>query len=63
VQEALWDERARFFKAQAEENGLSDAREAIGFIPWCFPLPDRDRGYEQAWNNWPVRTASGDSAA
>jgi len=47
TQEALWDERARFFKAQTEEGPLSDAREAIGFIPWCFKLPDRGR--EDAW--------------
>lgn len=47
VQQNLWDEQARFFKAQTEENGLSDAREAIGFIPWCFNLPDA--GYEDAW--------------
>ena len=53
VQEKLWDERAKFFKAQTEENGLSDAREAVGFIPWCFDLPDRDAGYEQAWEQLP----------
>ena len=49
VQDKLWDADARFFKAQTNENGLSDAREAIGFIPWCFDLPERDRGYEVAW--------------
>jgi hypothetical protein len=47
TQEALWDERGQFFKAQTEEGPLSDAREAIGFIPWCFNLPDRGR--EDAW--------------
>jgi Mannosylglycerate hydrolase MGH1-like glycoside hydrolase domain/Glycosyl hydrolase family 65, C-terminal domain len=47
VLEALWDPRAKFFKAQTQENGLSDAREAIGFIPWCFNLPTP--GYEDAW--------------
>jgi hypothetical protein len=47
VQETLWDKKAKFFKAQYEENGLSDAREEIGFIPWCFNLPES--GYEQAW--------------
>jgi hypothetical protein len=36
VQRSLWDPAARFFKAQSQENGLSDAREAIGFVPWCF---------------------------
>jgi hypothetical protein len=47
TQEVLWDERAQFFKAQTEEGPLSEAREAIGFIPWCFNLPDPGR--EDAW--------------
>ena len=47
VQEVLWDSQAQFFKAQSEEGPLSDAREAIGFIPWCFNLPDPGR--EAAW--------------
>jgi hypothetical protein len=47
VQEKLWDSSARFFKAQTAENGLSDAREEIDFIPWCFRLPDP--GFEDAW--------------
>lgn len=47
VHEHLWDPAAQFFKAQTNENGLSDAREAIGFIPWCFRLPDP--GHEAAW--------------
>ena len=49
VQETLWDKNANFFKAQTEGGPqLSDAREAIGFIPWMFNLPDR--GHEEAWN-------------
>jgi hypothetical protein len=47
VQEKLWDPPARFFKAQTGGNGLSDAREELGFIPWYFRLPDA--GYEEAW--------------
>jgi hypothetical protein len=47
VQEKLWDSSARFFKAQTAENGLSDAREEIDFIPWGFRLPDP--GFEDAW--------------
>jgi hypothetical protein len=49
--EHLWDSDARFFKAQTDESDLSDAREAIGFIPWCFRLPDA--GYEDAWAQFP----------
>jgi hypothetical protein len=51
VQDQLWDPAARFFKAQTGESHLSDAREAIGFIPWCFRLPDP--GYEDAWARFP----------
>jgi hypothetical protein len=47
VQEQLWDPQAKFFKVRWKNGPLSDAREAIGFIPWYFALPDR--GYEEAW--------------
>ena len=36
--DALWDPDADFFKVRFEEGGLSDAREAIGIIPWMFDL-------------------------
>lgn len=49
TQESLWDRDARFFKVRFENGGISDAREAIGFIPWMFSLPDPKRGYEAAW--------------
>jgi hypothetical protein len=35
---ALWDPDASFFKVRYEDGRLSDAREAIGFIPWMFDL-------------------------
>jgi hypothetical protein len=40
VQKNLWDADAKFFKVRFEDGQLSDAREAIGFIPWYFNLPD-----------------------
>jgi hypothetical protein len=49
TQESLWDPNARFFKVRCEDGGISDAREAIGFVPWMFSLPDPNRGYEAAW--------------
>jgi hypothetical protein len=49
TQEALWDQDAGFFKVQFENGHLSDAREAIGFVPWMFGLPEVGRGYEVAW--------------
>jgi hypothetical protein len=49
VQVELWDKDAEFFKVRLEmTGGLSDAREAIGFVPWMFELPDK--GYEAAWS-------------
>ena len=50
TQENLWDSEAQFFKVRLESGLLSDAREAIGFIPWMFDLPDVSKGYETAWS-------------
>jgi hypothetical protein len=36
--DSLWDPQAGFFKVRFEDDGLSDAREAIGFVPWMFNL-------------------------
>ena len=47
VQDKLWDTDADFFKAVHDNVSLSDAREAIGLVPWAFNLPDA--GYESAW--------------
>ena len=47
VQHRLWDAGAQFFKAVQDNAALSDAREAIGLVPWTFNLPDV--GYEAAW--------------
>ena len=49
TQEKLWDDGAKFFKVRRENGQLADAREAIGFIPWTFGLPDPGKGYETAW--------------
>lgn len=47
TQEQLWDTDAKFFKvliasesSAASPYVLSDAREAIGYIPWMFNLPN-----------------------
>lgn len=55
VQDRLWDPQAKFFKVRFVHEGrdthdaFADVREAIGFIPWYFDLPDKGRGYEEAW--------------
>ncbi|WP_428305762.1 MGH1-like glycoside hydrolase domain-containing protein [Lacipirellula sp.] len=38
---ALWDEEAQFFKVRRPDGSLSDAREAIGFLPFTFSLAQR----------------------
>ena len=49
TQDQLWDGEAQFFKVRLESGSLADVREAIGFIPWYFHLPEPNRDYEQAW--------------
>ena len=36
----LWDPDSQFFKVRFEDGTYSDAREAIGFIPWMFGLAE-----------------------
>jgi hypothetical protein len=47
VQDNLWNAAASFFEVRRPNGNFSDAREELGFIPWCFNLPDH--GYENAW--------------
>ncbi len=44
---AMWDNRAAFFKVRFANGGLSNAREAIGFIPWTFNLAGPE--HANAW--------------
>ena len=50
VEQTLWDDKASFFKVQFPDGKLSDAREAIGFIPWYFNLPADKPQYAKAWD-------------
>jgi len=50
VQQNLWDDNASFFKVKFTNGTLSDAREASGFIPWYFNLPDDSPKYAKAWD-------------
>jgi hypothetical protein len=58
TQQHLWDTNANFFKVLVATTNPSasfvlyvpsSAREAVGFIPWMFNLPDSGKGYEVAW--------------
>lgn len=43
----LWSEKQNFFETMRGDT-LAAVREAIGYIPWYFNLPD-DRKYDEAW--------------
>lgn len=47
VKSYLWNEKNLFFETHRGDS-LANAREAIGFIPWYFHLPD-DEKYQVAW--------------
>jgi hypothetical protein len=50
TQDKLWSDSAAFFLVKLEKGKLSNAREAIGYIPWYFNLPDDDAKYVKAWD-------------
>lgn len=47
VQTQLWNSDHRFFETMRGDT-LAQVREAIGFIPWYFNLPDKGV-YDEAW--------------
>lgn len=57
TQQHLWDTSAGFFKVLTPSASSaasfpfvpSTAREAVGFVPWMFALPDADPKYVAAW--------------
>jgi len=50
LQENLWDDKAKFFKVMGEDRKLVDVCELHGFTPWYFNLPNKGKGYEDAWS-------------
>lgn len=49
VQSKLWNPKDHFFETYTESDTLANVREAIGFIPWYFDLPDDSKKYNVAW--------------
>lgn len=47
VQRRLWNPDKQFFGTLKPDGEFAGVREAIGFLPWYFNLPDS--GYGQAW--------------
>jgi len=50
VEEKLWNPKDQFFETYTESDSSANVREAIGFIPWYFNLPENNKDYAQAWN-------------
>jgi hypothetical protein len=51
VQTKLWNNKHEFFEVLKETDTLANVREAIGFIPWYFHLPNEQ--YNIAWK-WAI---------
>ena len=49
IQQRLWNANSSFFEVRKEKDTMANVKEAIGYIPWYFNLPDS--GYEAAWTN------------
>ena len=50
VQNRLWNAEHEFFETRRIKDGeLAQVREAIGYIPWIFHLPETGKDYEKAW--------------
>ncbi|MCD8291976.1 MAG: six-hairpin glycosidase [Prevotella sp.] len=48
IKTKLWNENHSFFETMRGDT-LAAVREAIGFIPWYFNLPDDENKYDEAW--------------
>ena len=49
IETQLWNEKQQFFETRRPDS-LANVREAIGYIPWYFNLPDNNqKKYEVAW--------------
>jgi len=61
LNESLWDDEAEFFKVRFEDGGLSDAREAIGFVPFAFGLarPEQAVAWQQITDDAGFRAPHG----
>jgi hypothetical protein len=49
VQNLLWNPANTFFETLRQPGEWAQVREAIGFTPWYFGLPESGKGYDDAW--------------
>jgi hypothetical protein len=47
VEKDLWSKKQTFFETMRKDT-LANVREAIGYLPWYFNLPDAEK-YDSAW--------------
>jgi len=50
VLDSLWNPSSNFFEVRHPGGEFANVREAIGFIPWYFNLPDDTPTYAAQWN-------------
>ncbi|MDB5250573.1 MAG: glycoside hydrolase [Segetibacter sp.] len=50
VRDYLWNDTASFFEVRHPDARFANAREAIGFIPWYFNLPEDKKKYAKQWD-------------
>ncbi|SHE73461.1 MGH1-like glycoside hydrolase domain-containing protein [Dysgonomonas macrotermitis] len=60
VQNQLWNNDSLFFETLRKPGEFALVREAIGYLPWYFNLPDDKANYAQAWGQ--VKDEGGFSA-
>ena len=51
VQQHLWSENLEHFISRPIDlaRDPAEVREQVGFVPWYFHLPEKDKGFETAW--------------
>lgn len=49
IQQQLWNNDSLFFETLRKPGEFALVREAIGFMPWYFNLPDDNKNYMRAW--------------
>lgn len=50
IEDKLWNADSNFFETLKPDGEFAQVREAIGYIPWMVNLPDKNKGYEIAWD-------------
>jgi hypothetical protein len=49
VQNLLWNKDSVFFETLRRPGEFAQVREAVGYIPWYFNLPDKNSQFGNAW--------------